>query len=182
MKTSAPSRNLRPRSKAGRPAPLRRGARLPRFMHGPADADAKLGALRVGIVGVGSVGGQCALHLARLLVAGLWLVDGKSVKAESLATHEVSPGDVGKPKASVFGHRCRAISPVTIVETFVGRVEDLPLDAFADADIVIIATDNLAAELEVARRCRLLGKPMNPRDRPRRFPGGAGADLQQRRR
>ena len=139
---------------------FRRGARLPKFIGGPADAGAKLGELRVAVIGCGSVGGPVALKLARMGVAALWLVDGKNFKAESLLTHEIGPGDIGKSKAVVTGQRCRAISPATQVHVFAGRVENLPMDAFADVDLVILATDNLAAELEVSRRCRQWAKTM----------------------
>jgi len=46
------------------------------------------------------------------------------------------------------------------VHVLVGRVEDLPIDAFENVDLVIVATDNLAAELDVNRRCRQLGQPL----------------------
>ena len=139
---------------------LKRAARLPKFIGGPADAEKKLAGLKVVLVGLGSVGGRMALHLARFGVALLWLVDPKVFKAESLLTHEIGPEHVGKFKAVVMGERCRAISPGTRVKVFACRVEELPMDAFADADLVVMATDNLAAELEVSRRCRQLGKPL----------------------
>jgi hypothetical protein len=60
----------------------------------------------------------------------------------------------------VVGRRCQEINPTMRVHVLVGRVEDLPIDAFEHVDLVIVATDNLAAELEVSRRCRQLGRPL----------------------
>jgi molybdopterin/thiamine biosynthesis adenylyltransferase len=134
--------------------------RLPTFAGGPADAARKLGALRIFIVGLGSVGGRIALHLARLGIATLWLIDPKRYKPESLLTHEIEPRDVGQFKARTTARRCKAISSTTRVFAFSGSVEDLPLDAFADADLVLLATDNLAAEIEVGQRCARLGKTL----------------------
>ena len=41
-----------------------------------------------------------------------------------------------------------------------GPVQELPITAFADAHLVVLATDNLAAEVEVGQRCLWLGKPL----------------------
>jgi len=160
MRDQAQFAEIFPATRSRPASGLAPGVRLPQFIKGPQDACAKLRGLRVIVVGTGSVGARAAFHLARMGVAELWLVDGKNFKAESLLTHEIGPEDVGKSKATVIGHRCKAISPTTHVHVFMGRVQELPMDAFAVADLVLIATDNLAAELEVSRRCRQLGKPL----------------------
>lgn len=90
----------------------------------------------------------------------LWLVDPKFFKSESVLTHEIEPGDIGKSKALTTARRCKAISPTTRVFAFNGSAEQLHLDAFADADLVVLATDNLAAEIEVGQRCVRLAKPL----------------------
>ncbi len=149
-----------PRRAGGNVASPSAAARLPAFIAGPADAAAKLGALKVLTIGVGSVGGRVVLHLARLGLASLWLIDPKRFKAESILTHDIDPRSVGKFKAQVTARRCKAISPATRVFAGRVRVEDLPVDAFADADLVVLATDNLAAEIEVGRRCVRFGKPL----------------------
>jgi len=148
------------RARRGQPAPVDPTARLPKFVGGPADAMAKLQTLKIFVVGVGSVGGRIAIHLARLGVAMLWLLDPKRYKSESILTHDLEPRDVGKSKAWTTGGRCKAISPTTRIYAFSGRAEDLPMEAFADADFVVLATDNLAVEIEVGQRCVRLGKPL----------------------
>jgi molybdopterin/thiamine biosynthesis adenylyltransferase len=116
--------------------------------------------LRIAVVGTGSVGGRAAMHWARLGVAELWLVDPKSYKSESVLTHGILPGEVGRPKAATMARRCKLVSPRTRVFSFVGRVQDLPWDAFAEVDLVVMAPDNLAAEVATGQRCLHLGRPL----------------------
>jgi len=150
-----------------RRAPGRRGfvaapreARLPSFLGMAPEAPARLGDLGVAIVGTGSVGSNVALHLARLQVGALTLVDRGQLKAESVLTHlAITPADVGKPKASTVGRLCKWISPTTRVLAHDGPVADLDLLAFADADVVVVATDNILAEIEIGAICVRLGKP-----------------------
>jgi len=140
-----------------RPAPL--AARLPAFIGGRGDAEGILRRLRVVLVGVGSVGMRIAEHFARLRVAELWLVDPRRCKPESMLTHPITrPMDL--PKATYAARLCKRISPLTRVFAYVGLVQDLWLDAFADAHLCVMATDNLAAEIEFGRRCLSLGKPL----------------------
>lgn len=149
---------LKSEARRSRGKPAQRSARLPRFIGCSVDANAVLSGLKIGVVGSGSVGGRIITHLARLKPAALWIADPKSYKEESCLTHEIEPRDVGRSKAFVTARRCKAISPGTCVFVFDGLVQDLPMDAFADADLVVMAPDNLPAEREVGQRCLHLGK------------------------
>ncbi len=137
-----------------------RHARLPQFIGGPQDAGSRLGGLKVALIGCGSVGWNLALHLARLHVSSILLVDPARVKRESLLTHPAVPENISKPKASVLAGLCRRISPETTICSFVGPVEKLALIALDRFDAVLLATDNLLAEIEVGQRCRRLGVPL----------------------
>jgi molybdopterin/thiamine biosynthesis adenylyltransferase len=139
-----------------RQAPLT--SRLPSFIGFRGDAEGILRRLRVVLVGVGSVGMRIAEHFARLRVAELWLVDpGHCSKPESVLTHPISR-PMTLPKATYIARLCKRISPETRVFAYVGLVQDLGPDAFADAHLCVMATDNLAAEIEFGRRCLALGK------------------------
>jgi molybdopterin/thiamine biosynthesis adenylyltransferase len=146
------------RGKAEQPANL--SSRLPQFVGGPGDAAAVLRDLRVACVGAGSVGGRIACHLARLGIFELWLIDPKCFKAESVLTHESEPAAAGHSKAEYTGSLCKAISRRTLIFTYRGKVQDLPMDIFAGLDLVIMAPDNLAAEIEVGQRCLHFGVPL----------------------
>jgi molybdopterin/thiamine biosynthesis adenylyltransferase len=137
-----------------------RKARLPQFLSLAVDADQTLAGLRIAVVGVGSVGRPAALHLARLQPRILWLIDRGKFKAESLLTQPILPDEVGQPKASCTGRLCKEISPQTAVYTCDGAIEDLDPFVLTAADLVILATDNLAAEIETSTRCFHLGIPL----------------------
>jgi molybdopterin/thiamine biosynthesis adenylyltransferase len=137
-----------------------RAARLPRFLSGQADPGDLLDRLGVTLVGAGAVGRNIAFSLARLMIGRLRIVDSGRFKAESLLTQAILPADIGQPKAGNAAAACKAISPRSRVLAFDGPVEALETTALADTDLVLLATDNLLAELEVGQRCLHLKKPL----------------------
>lgn len=139
-----------------------REARLPAFLHlaSVAVAASVIAGLRVAIVGCGAVGRYFALALARLEPAAIALIDPARYKAESLNTQAITAGDVGKPKAASTAAAIKAIHHSIEVSYFDGPIGDLRDDELAGFDLVFAATDNLNAEIEVNRRCMLLGLPL----------------------
>jgi hypothetical protein len=135
-------------------------ARLPEFLGAPPDLAHRIPGLRVAVVGVGAVGAQAALHLARLSVRSLILIDPKSFKAESLLTQPVGPEAVGRPKVRHVGNLCKRISPGTEILTWRGGVRDLDPLILSAVDAIVLATDNLAAELDAGHVAKVLGKPL----------------------
>lgn len=136
-------------------------ARLPHLVRSPLDVTTRLAALRVAVIGAGgSVGQRASEHLARLQVAHLLLIDPKILKRESALTHTTGPETTGRASAWVTGRRCKRLSPATAVAVFVGPVQALPLDALLDMDVVVVTTDNPAAEMEAGQRCLHLGLPL----------------------
>lgn len=70
-----------------------------------------------------------------------------------MLTSDVFPSDLDKPKTDLVGVRCKSVSPQTaVLAAHQATLQDLPLDAFADADVVILAVDNLDAWIEMASR------------------------------
>jgi molybdopterin/thiamine biosynthesis adenylyltransferase len=116
--------------------------------------------LKVAVIGAGSVGARIALHCARLLVAGLWVADHSVFSRENLLTSPILSEAIGKPKASHIGALSKEISPATRVFVFDGSFQDLDMSALWEVDLVLLASDNLAAEAVVGRRCLQLGKPL----------------------
>jgi molybdopterin/thiamine biosynthesis adenylyltransferase len=133
---------------------------LPRFLGCKVDAEAALLSLKIMVVGIGSVGRNAALHLARLQPHTLWLIDPKSFKSESLATQPIAPEDLGRPKAEATADLCKRLSPRTRVLACNGRAEELTLTDFAAADLILMAGDNLALEVFLGQVCLHLGKPL----------------------
>jgi molybdopterin/thiamine biosynthesis adenylyltransferase len=122
--------------------------------------------LTIAVIGCGSVGGRIAVLLARMGLGGLVLVDPKNYRAPSvqragsIATQDILPADIGRPKALVVARRCKAISPATRVQALVGPVAALELAALAEADLVLMAPDLLVVEVDLAQRCLWLAKPL----------------------
>ncbi len=129
------------------------GKRLPNLIDAPPDSNKILRASKVAVIGCGAIGRSIALHFARLNIRKLWLVDKKKIKKESLLTHAVVPQEISMPKATNLGRLVKTISPETRVFAYDGPVEMLDLMSFGDADLVILATDNLNAEIMVGQRC-----------------------------
>jgi molybdopterin/thiamine biosynthesis adenylyltransferase len=138
---------------------LDRGARQPKLIDGPADLAARLSACIVAVIGAGSVGQRVIDSLARLGVGGLWICDPRNTKPESLLTHPISAAEIDLPKALLAARRARAISPQTDVRYFPGAFESMPMDALVGASQVLIATDNLAAEVSITQACMRLALP-----------------------
>lgn len=148
-------------SESGTPARLNVGARLPTFLTQTHSASAAFGESGVVVVGVGSVGRRIALHLARLGLAVLWLIDGgRYDAAANLVTQEIQAADLGQSKVVNTGRACKAISSGTRVFVHEGVVQELDPVQLADAACVFVATDNLVAEVEVAQSFRWLGLPV----------------------
>ena len=160
MNSRSQFREITLRSRSAAFAPVAPELRLPKFFGCNLDAKKILCALRVTIIGLGSVGGRVAAHLARFQVASLHLVDPKAFKPESLLTHEMSPADVGKSKAMQVARRCKRISPRTRVFAFIGGVADLALSDLARMSLVVLATDDLAPEVDAGWKCANVGKAL----------------------
>jgi molybdopterin/thiamine biosynthesis adenylyltransferase len=133
---------------------------MPNFIGFDGSAVARLQATTLAVCGCGSVGERVGLHLARMPIGGLGLIDPGRYKPESLFTHEIGPSDVGKPKAQHLGRRCKAINPGARIFVAPSRIGDLDEMALAGVDVVVIATDRLAPEVELGQRCLWLSLPL----------------------
>ncbi|MHC5007553.1 MAG: HesA/MoeB/ThiF family protein [Planctomycetota bacterium] len=136
--------------------------RMPRFVGRAADADSRavLAGTTVLLAGIGSVGGRIAEHCGRCRIGEVALVDGKRFSA-GFDTQVIRSGaDVGKLKASRVGRWIREVSPQTTVHALDTPIEAVPLWMLDDYHVVIASTDNLAAEVEIGRRCLALRIPL----------------------
>lgn len=134
--------------------------RLPSFVGHDGDASRVLAAAHVAVVGAGSIGLALLQHLVRAGICMLTIVDRGFLKAESVLTHPIPPEAVGRPKAVHAGEVARAIAPEARVMVHQASFEDLPVDTLLGCDAVVLATDNLAVEIEVSQRCLNLGLPL----------------------
>ena len=135
-------------------------ARLPRFVDCAGDVSELLAAAWIVVVGAGSIGLAVVQHLARAGIGALTIVDRGVLKNESVLTHPIPPQATGRPKAEYAGEVATAIATEARVGVHQGTFEDLAVDALLGADLVVLATDNLAVEIAVGQRCLNLGMPL----------------------
>jgi molybdopterin/thiamine biosynthesis adenylyltransferase len=118
----------------------------------------------VAIVGVGAVGSTLALELARCGVGRLLLADGDQLEPVNLARHALPGCYVGTNKAQATA----AHLALNVPDIDVGAVahhldqdfEDQEIDLLlAPADLVVVATDQRAAQRRVARRALAMDIP-----------------------
>lgn len=108
------------------------------------DAQARLGAAKVLVVGVGATGSALAEGLARAGVGELLLVDRDLVEASNLGRQALyGEGDIGLPKAIVARERLLAIRAEMRIEARMadagpGLLEELA----AGVDLIMDGTDN----------------------------------------
>lgn len=136
--------------------------RLPNFVSLRGDAGEVLAGLKVAFVGTGSVGLRMALAAARLQVGGILLIDPGRLKAQSVLTHPIMPDAALRSagKAEYAGLACKTLSPQTDVFVWPDRVQSLDPAALAWADVVLLSTDNLRAEVAAAQLCLHLRTPL----------------------
>jgi molybdopterin/thiamine biosynthesis adenylyltransferase len=102
----------------------------------------RLGAAHVLVVGVGGTGSQVVVQLAHLGVGRLTLVDPDVVDRSNLSRLlGATRADVGRAKTEVLAAAARAINPQVAVHSASASVIDADPVLFADADVVVCATD-----------------------------------------
>lgn len=102
----------------------------------------------VTVVGIGNIGSHLIPQLARLPALGrVILVDFDAYEEKNLASQDIAPHDMGKPKVQVQARRLRRIAPWLEVEPIPARVEDVPLGRLR-ADVILAGLDS-----RIARRC-----------------------------
>lgn len=109
--------------------------------HG-ADIQQKLDHATVGIAGLGGLGSNIAVFLARLGVGRLVLADFDTVEVSNLNRQHYTMRDLGRPKADALRDQLIEINPYLDYETYTTRVtpENAP-QLFADCDVVCEAFD-----------------------------------------
>lgn len=109
--------------------------------HGAA-AQQRLDAAAVGIAGLGGLGSNIAVHLARLGVGRLVLVDFDVVDVTNLNRQHYGIKELGLPKTLALVEQLEAINPYLNYETYTERI--IPANAaslFAGCDLVCEAFD-----------------------------------------
>ena len=129
------------------------------------DAEAKLAAAHVMIVGLGALGCPAADLLARAGVGTLSLVDRDLVELTNLQRQTLyNERDVGKPKAEAAAARLREVNRSirvhAIVEDFSPSNADAMLAAHPRPSVVLDCTDNFQTRYLINDACVKHGAPL----------------------
>lgn len=109
--------------------------------HG-ADIQQKLDRASVGIAGLGGLGSNIAVHLARLGVGRLVLVDFDTVDVTNLNRQHYTMKDIGVPKSLALLEQLEEINPYLQYEPYTERVIPANVERmFAGCDVVCEAFD-----------------------------------------
>lgn len=120
-----------------------------------AEGQAKLGAARVLVVGLGGLGCPAALYLATSGIGRLLLNDFDRVDETNLPRQILyTPEDVGALKVDAARRRLLALNPEVNVGVHAERLDGTALEAaVGDVDVVLDGTDNFATRFAVNRAC-----------------------------
>lgn len=127
--------------------------------HG-ADVQARLDAATVGIAGLGGLGSQIAVHLTRLGVGHLVLVDFDTVDISNLHRQHYAVKHLGMPKPDALKQQLSDINPYLCYETHTERITaenavsffracDIVCEAFDRADQKAMLVETLLEQLEI---------------------------------
>jgi molybdopterin/thiamine biosynthesis adenylyltransferase len=129
---------------------------------------AKLSTLRIGIVGLGSLGSKIATSLARSGLRRFLLVDDDVLLPGNICRHELSWASVGLHKVQGLQERLSLIAPNLEVETHMHRVGGQEsamraakvLKDLASCDLLVDATADPAVFLRLAAVARANRRPL----------------------
>ena len=102
----------------------------------------KVSQSRVGIAGVGGLGSNVAVALARLGVGQLILADFDLVEPSNLNRQQYFIDQIGMPKVEALKANLKRINPWVQIEIFAGRIDAGNLGKiFTDVDVMVEAFD-----------------------------------------
>ena len=114
--------------------------------HGSA-LQARFSAAAVAVCGLGGLGSNIAVHLARAGVGRLLLLDFDRVDVTNLHRQQYKACQVGLPKTQALAENLREIAPYVDLETQTVRLtQDNAAELLAPADVVCEAFDSAAAK------------------------------------
>ncbi|HLX12684.1 MAG TPA: molybdopterin-synthase adenylyltransferase MoeB [Bacteroidota bacterium] len=125
------------------------------------DAQRKLKAASVIIIGAGGLGSPAALYLAAAGIGKIGVVDFDDVSMSNLQRQILyGTGDIGRPKTRLAEERIRSLNPNVKIETYKTALEaSNALDILSGFDIILDATDNFATRYLVNDASCILKKP-----------------------
>ena len=114
----------------------------------------------IGLIGAGgNIGSHAVAHLARMAgVERILLVDRDIYEEKNLASQDIMPGDVGKPKVAVQAARIRRINPHMKVVAIHDEIQNVPLGRLRCA-VILSGLDSREARRYLNEAVWHLGVP-----------------------
>lgn len=121
----------------------------------------RLGTIVLVVVGCGgNIGSHLVPHLARMAaVDRVVLIDRDTYEQKNLTSQDITPDDLGKPKAIVQAKRLEAIRPSLVVQAVCADVTALPLAALR-GDVILGCLDNNSSRQFLSEAAWHLGVPL----------------------
>ncbi len=126
------------------------------------EAQAKLQAARVLVIGAGGLGCPILLYLAAAGVGRLTIIDVDTVDISNLQRQVLfTTEDAGKSKAETAARRLSALNPCITITPMVARLtRSNAIELISAHDVVVDGSDNFATRYLVNDACVLAGKPL----------------------
>ncbi len=125
------------------------------------EAQAKLSAAKLLVVGAGALGSPALMYLAAAGVGEIGVLDSDEVDITNLHRQVLyTQADLSKPKAIAASERLKEMnSSISVVTHLVRLHRNNALDIVKDYDLVIDCTDNFPSKFLVNDACVILKKP-----------------------
>ncbi len=102
----------------------------------------------VGIAGLGGLGSNAAIALARAGIGHLVFVDSDNVDESNLTRQYFFLDQIGKPKTLALQDNIKKVNPNLIIDSYDEKLEKgLMEKRFKDVDVIIEALDNAEAKI-----------------------------------
>ena len=107
------------------------------------DVQKKFSSATVAVCGLGGLGSNIAISLARAGIGKLILFDFDRVDITNLHRQQYKANQIGKYKTEALSENLKEIAPYTVIESHTVRItEDNAAELLNDADIICEAFDN----------------------------------------
>lgn len=104
----------------------------------------------VAVLGLGGLGSNIAIYLARIGVGNLILADFDIVEPSNLNRQQYFIKDIGKYKTEALQNQIKDINPFIKVDTVNDFIDETNINKFEEVDIIIEAFDNPKCKANIA--------------------------------
>jgi molybdopterin/thiamine biosynthesis adenylyltransferase len=113
------------------------------------------------LVGVGAIGSYVATILASSGIGKLVIIEFDTIELSNLNRQLLFRNeDVGKPKAEIAAQRLRELNPDIIIEFHQGKMEEVPVAVYKEANVIIGCLDTFIGRRWLSSMALNVKKPL----------------------